>query len=65
MRIAFDSLKNLGKKENRRMKMVINNANVQNIISLINNKEYDAADFEVKKEITTFSDSIINSFKNK
>ena len=65
VRIAFDSLKNLGKKENRRMKMVINNANVQNIISLINNKEYDTADFEVKKEITTFSDSIINSFKNK
>ena len=64
VRKAFDALQNLGKKKNRRIKMIVNNADIQNIISLINRKEYDAADIEVKRVIATFSDTIITSLNN-
>jgi hypothetical protein len=65
VRIAFDALKKLGKKNNRRIRIIVNNKDVQNIIPLINRKEYDAADVEVKRVITAFSDAIITSFNNK
>ena len=65
VRIAFKALENLGKKKNRRIKIVVNNKDVQNIIPLINRKEYDAADVEVKRVIAVFSDAIITSFNKK
>lgn len=65
VRIAFKALQNLGKKKNRKIKMIVKNADVLKIISLIKQEKYDAADIEVKRVITSFSDAIITSFNKK
>ena len=63
IRTAFKALKNLGEKKNRRIKMIVNDQDVQKIIQLIKQEKYDLAEDELKSVITVFSDRIISSFK--
>lgn len=65
IRTAFESLKNHGEKKNRRIRIIVNNKDVQNVIQLIKQEKYDAADNELKRVIKVFSDVIIISFNNK
>ena len=62
IRIAFEALKKVGEKKNRKVKMVIKNIEVQNLIFLIQKKHYEFADIEIKKIISSAADKIINLY---
>lgn len=65
IRIAFEALKKVGEKNNRKVKMVIKNIEVQNLFFLIQNKQYKLADIEIRKIISSAADKIITLYTNR
>lgn len=63
VRIAFESLEEMGKKKNRKVEIIVNEENpfITNIVSLIEQKDYKQADEMTKKAIKVISDLIIKS----
>lgn len=66
IRVAFDSLESVGKKKNRKIKIIIDkdDPDVINIITLINEHKYEEADLQVKQMVNNIADSIISSIPN-
>ena len=66
IRIAFESLKKLGQKKNRRVKNVVDEKSqiVTDVISLIKRKHYKQAEEKMSKAIKVISDLIIKSYRS-
>lgn len=64
IRVAFESLTELGQKKNRKVKMIVaeNDVEVQSIISQIKQGRDTNADNAIKTLINRIADSIINSY---